>query len=71
MAVQRLGQLVNPILYTRGEFVIKLFARYRPLKPVLDGEKRFILGAPHALAAATRHPSGVTAYHELSGAAKL
>jgi hypothetical protein len=71
MAAQRLGQLVDSILYTQGGFVIKPCSGHHSLKPVLDGEKRFILGDPQELAAATRHPPGVTAYHVLPGAGKL
>ena len=61
-AEQQLGRSVNPTLYTREEFVTKLHAGHHFLTTVLDGEKLFILGDPHELAAASCHPPG-TATH--------
>jgi predicted nucleotidyltransferase len=54
----RLGRPVNPTLYTREEFATKLQAGHHFLKAVLDGEKLFILGDPHDLAAAPHSPPG-------------
>jgi DNA-binding transcriptional ArsR family regulator len=48
----RLNRLVNPTLYSREEFATKLAAGHAFLRAVLDGEKLFILGDPHGLAAA-------------------
>jgi len=50
-AEAQLGRAVNPTLYTREEFATKLQAGHHFLKAVLDGEKLFILGDPHELAA--------------------
>jgi DNA-binding transcriptional ArsR family regulator len=61
-AEERLGRPVNPTLYTREEFATKLRAGHHFLKAVLDGEKLFILGEPHDLAAAPYHSPG-TATH--------
>ena len=61
---QRLGRPVNPTLYSREEFVTKLHAGHHFLQTVLDGDKLFIIGNPHELAAVTDHPPGATAYHE-------
>ena len=47
----RLNRPVNPILYTQEEFATKYTAGHACLQAVLDGEKLFILGDPHALAA--------------------
>jgi len=47
----RLNRLVNPTLYSREEFATKLAAGHTFLRAVLDGEKLFILGDPHELAA--------------------
>jgi uncharacterized protein len=69
-AEERLGRPVNPILYSREEFATKLRAGHHFLQAVLDGEKLFILGNPHELAAATRSPPGAahtTSRHELDG----
>ena len=57
-AEARLGRPVNPTLYTREEFATKLQAGHHFLKAVLDGEKLFILGDHHDLAAAPHHPPG-------------
>jgi len=54
----RLGRAVNPTLYTGEEFATKLQAGHHFLKTVLDGEKLFILGDPHELAAASHSPPG-------------
>jgi DNA-binding transcriptional ArsR family regulator len=48
----RLNRPVNPTLYSREEFATKLAAGHAFLRAVLDGEKLFILGDPHELAAA-------------------
>jgi predicted nucleotidyltransferase len=61
-AEERLGRPVNPTLYTQEEFATKLHAGHHFLKAVLDGEKLFILGEPHDLAAAPHHSPG-TATH--------
>lgn len=58
----QLGRAVNPTLYTREEFATKLQAGHHFLKAVLDGEKLFVLGDPHELAAAAYSPPG-TATH--------
>ncbi len=50
-AETRLNRPVNPILYTQEEFATKYTAGHAFLQTVLDGEKLFILGDPHALAA--------------------
>ncbi len=55
-AEARLGRPVNPTLYTREEFATKLQAGHHFLKVVLDGEKLFILGDPHDLAATPHRP---------------
>jgi predicted nucleotidyltransferase len=55
-AEARLGRLVNPTLYTREEFATKLHAGHHFLKAVLDGEKLFVLGDPHELAAIAHSP---------------
>jgi hypothetical protein len=34
------------------------------LQTVLDGDKLFIVGNPHELAAVTHHPPGAAAHHE-------
>jgi len=47
----RLNRPVNPTLYSREEFATKLAAGHAFLRAVLDGEKLFILGDPHELAA--------------------
>lgn len=52
-AEQRLGRPVNPTLYSREEFVTKLHAGHHFLQTVLDGDKLFIVGNPHELAAVT------------------
>jgi len=67
-AEQQLGRSVNPTLYTREEFGTKLHAGHHFLTTVLDGEKLFILGDPHELAAASCHPPGTATYHEPPGA---
>jgi DNA-binding transcriptional ArsR family regulator len=64
----RLGRAVNPTLYTREEFATKLHAGHHFLRTVLDGEKLFILGEPHELAAATRSPPGAAAHDQSPGA---
>jgi len=61
-AEERLGRPVNPTLYTREEFATKLQAGHHFLKTVLDGEKLFILGDPHELAAATHSLPGATTH---------
>src|SRR5919108_5535455 len=58
----RLGRAVNPTLYTREEFATKLQAGHHFLKTVLDGEKLFILGDPHELAAITYSPPGAATH---------
>jgi uncharacterized protein len=60
----RLGWAVNPTLYTREEFATKLHAGHHFLKAVLDGEKLFILGEPHDLAAAPHHSPGAAAHDQ-------
>lgn len=50
-AERRLNRPVNPTLYSREEFATKLAAGHAFLCAVLDGEKLFILGDPHELAA--------------------
>src|SRR5919108_2876324 len=67
----RLGRAVNPTLYTREEFATKLHAGHHFLKTVLDGEKLFILGDPHELAAATHRPPGAATHNESPGARRL
>jgi DNA-binding transcriptional ArsR family regulator len=57
-AEERLGRQVNPTLYTREEFATKLQAGHHFLKAVLAGEKLFIVGDPHDLAAAPHSPPG-------------
>jgi DNA-binding transcriptional ArsR family regulator len=61
-AERRLGRAVNPTLYTREEFATKLQAGHHFLQAVLDGEKLFILGDPHELAAVTHSPPGAAPY---------
>jgi predicted nucleotidyltransferase len=61
-AEERLGRPVNPTLYTREEFATKLHAGHHFLKAVLDGEKLFILGDPHDLAAAAHSPPGAATH---------
>jgi uncharacterized protein len=63
----RLGRAVNPTLYTPEEFATKLHARHHFLKTVLEGEKLFILGDPHELAAALSRPPRATTHHEPPG----
>ena len=58
----RLGRAVNPTLYTREEFATKLQAGHHFLKAVLDGEKLFILGDPHELAAIAYSPPGAATH---------
>ena len=58
----RLGRAVNPTLYTQEEFATKLHAGHHFLKTVLDGEKLFILGDPHELAAAAHSPPGAATH---------
>src|SRR5215831_17228356 len=67
----RLGRAVNPTLYTREEFATKLQAGHYFLKTVLDGEKLFILGDPHELAAASHGPPGAATQDESPGARRL
>jgi predicted nucleotidyltransferase len=67
----RLGRAVNPTLYTREEFATKLHAGHHFLKTVLDGEKLFILGDPHELAAASHGPPGTATQDESPGARRL
>jgi DNA-binding transcriptional ArsR family regulator len=50
-AERRLNRPVNPTLYSREEFATKLAAGHAFLCAVWDGEKLFILGDPHELAA--------------------
>lgn len=50
-AERHLNRPVNPALYSREEFTTKLAAGHAFLRAVLDGEKLFILGDPHELAA--------------------
>ena len=63
----RLGRAVNPTLYTQEEFATKLHAGHHFLKTVLDGEKLFILGDPHELAAATDSPPGAATHDQPPG----
>jgi predicted nucleotidyltransferase len=63
-AEARLGRSVNPTLYTREEFATKLHAEHHFLKTVLDGEKLFILGDPHDLAAAAHSSSGAATHDQ-------
>jgi DNA-binding transcriptional ArsR family regulator len=66
-AEQRLSRPVNPSLYSLTEFVTK--SRGHPfIKTVLDGDKLFIFGSLHELAAATQYPPGTAAHHESTGA---
>jgi DNA-binding transcriptional ArsR family regulator len=60
----RLGRAVNPTVYTREEFATKLHAGHHFLKAVLDGEKLFVLGDPHELAAIAHGPPGAAAHAE-------
>jgi DNA-binding transcriptional ArsR family regulator len=60
----RLGRAVNPTLYTREEFGTKLRAGHYFLNAVLDGEKLFVLGDPHELAAIAHHPPGAATHAE-------
>jgi predicted nucleotidyltransferase len=60
----RLGRAVNPTLYIREEFATKLHAGHHFLKAVLDGEKLFILGEPHDLAAAPHHSPGAATHDQ-------
>jgi predicted nucleotidyltransferase len=48
----RLNRPVNPTLYSREEFATKLATGHAFLRAVWDGEKLFILGDAHELAAA-------------------
>jgi DNA-binding transcriptional ArsR family regulator len=66
-AEQRLYRSVNPTLYTREEFATKLHAGHHFLKTVLDGEKLFILGDLHELAAATHSPPGAATHDQSPG----
>lgn len=59
---ERLSRPVNPTLYTREEFATKLQAGHHFLKAVLDGEKLFILGDPHELAAIAHSPPGAATH---------
>jgi predicted nucleotidyltransferase len=61
-AEARLGRPVNPTLYTREEFATKLQAGHHFLKTVLGGEKRFVLGDPHELAAMAYSPPGAATH---------
>jgi hypothetical protein len=61
-AEQRLYRSVNPTLYTREEFATKLHTGHHFLKAVLDGEKLFILGDPHELAAIAYSPPGAATH---------
>jgi predicted nucleotidyltransferase len=61
-AEARLGRPVNPTLYTREEFATKLQAGHHFLKTVLNGEKLFILGEPHELAAIAYSPPGAATH---------
>ena len=61
-AEARLGRPVNPTLYTREEFATKLQAGHQFLKTVLGGEKLFILGDPHELAANSHSPPGAATH---------
>jgi hypothetical protein len=57
---------VNPTLYTREEFATKLHAGHHFLKTVLDGEKLFILGDSHNLAAAPYSSPGAATHDQPS-----
>jgi predicted nucleotidyltransferase len=61
-AEARLGRPVNPTLYTREEFATKLQAEHHFLKTVLGGEKLFVLGDPHELAAIAYSPPGAATH---------
>jgi predicted nucleotidyltransferase len=61
-AEARLGRPVNPTLYTREEFATKLQAGHHFLKTVLGGEKLFVLGDPHELAAIAYSPPGAATH---------
>jgi DNA-binding transcriptional ArsR family regulator len=63
-AEAQLGRAVNPTLYTREEFATKLQAGHHFLKAVLDGEKLFILGGPHELAATACSAPGAATHAE-------
>lgn len=67
----RLGRAVNPTLYTREEFATKLQAGHHFLKAVLDGEKLFILGDPHELAAIAYSPPGAATHAKPPRARRL
>lgn len=56
-AEQRLGRAVNPLVYSREEFLSKLQAGDHFLTAVLDGATLFLQGDTHELAAATAHAS--------------
>ena len=67
----QLGRAVNPTLYSREEFATKLQAGHHFLKTVLDGEKLFILGDPHELAAAAHGPQIAAARDKSIGTRQL
>ena len=67
----RLGRAVNPTLYTHEEFATKLHSGHHFLKTVLDGDKLFILGDPHELAAATHSPLGAATHAKPPRARRL
>jgi predicted nucleotidyltransferase len=61
-AEARLGRPVNPTLYTREEFATKLQAGHHFLKTVIGGEKLFVLGDLHELAAIAYGPPGAATH---------
>jgi predicted nucleotidyltransferase len=64
---KHLSRAVNPVLYAREEFDTKLRARDHFLTSVLNGERLFILGDPHELAAAATQSSGAGAHYQPQG----